>query len=104
VQRSVLEYQRKVLLTTSSTYGTLAAAALTVFFAHRHLTVDLGAASALPATGMFLAVLRTRGLGHHRARLATGLLLTGPLSPVLLARRTRHWRPILLLRPRPSRR
>lgn len=99
-----MAYQRKVLLTTSSTYGTLAAAVPTAFLAHRHLTVDLGAATTLPATAMFLAVLRTRALGHHRGRLATGLLLTGPLSPVILARRTRHWRPVLLLRPRPSRR
>jgi hypothetical protein len=104
VPRTVLELHRRVLLTTSSTYGLLAAAVPTSFVAHRHLVLTASFAAAIAAAVLVLAVLWSRDLGHRRGRLASTLLLIGPLGPVWLARRTRRWQPLLLVRPRPSRR
>ena len=104
MQRTVLQYQRNVLLAASTSYGALAAAVPTAFVAHRHLALSLGVAATLAAAALVVAVLRASDLGRHRGRLATGLLLTGPLSPVILARRTRRWQPVLLLRPGSSHR
>lgn len=96
---TVLEYRRKILLTTSSAYGLLATAVPTAFFAHRHLTGQLSAAAALAAATLFLVVVGARDLGRRRGRLAATLLVTGPFSALILARRTRSWRPLLIIRP-----
>jgi hypothetical protein len=103
VQRTALEMKRRVLLTTTSAYGLLAAAVPTSFVTHRHLVLTLSVAAALAGSVLTVTILVSRDLGQGRGRLVSTLLLIGPLGPVWLARRTRRWRPLLLVRPRPGR-
>lgn len=104
MQRTVPEIHRRLLLTGSGAYGMLAVTIPTVLVVHRHLLPDLSIATLVAGLILAAAVLRSRSLGHRRVRLASGLLLAGPLGPVWLAKRTRRWRPLLLVRPRPARR
>lgn len=102
MQRTVQEIHRTFLLTSSGAYGMLAVAIPAVLVVHRHLLPGLSIATLGAGLVLVAAVLRSRDLGHRRGRLASGLLLAGPLGPVWLARRTRRWQPLLLVRPRPA--
>ena len=97
---TVQEFQRRLLLWTSLIYGILAAAVPTSLIAHPHLALPFEGGAAAAAAALVAAVLRLPGLGIPRGRLASGMLLTGPLGTLWLARRTRRWQPLLLVRPR----
>ena len=103
MQPQLLDYQRRVLLSASTLYACLALALPTAVIAHNHLTrvmiIGVLAAGAVLAT----AVLRVRELGSHRGVLASALLLSGPVAPLWVARRTQRWKPLLMVRPRPPR-
>jgi hypothetical protein len=102
VSRSVGEFKRTLLLWTSLCYGLLATAVPAALVAHRHLALTFGVSAGLAALVLLSEVLPDTGLGTRRCRLASGLLFAGPLGPVVLARRTRLWQPLLLVRPRPA--
>jgi hypothetical protein len=104
VAKTVQELKRSFLLWTSFVYGVLATAVPTTLLSHRHLAPQFAAAAGATALLLLLEVLRVQELGDRRARLASGLLLAGPLGPLLLARRTRRWQPLLMVRPRPANR
>jgi hypothetical protein len=102
VARTVDELRRSFLLWTSFVYGVLAAAVPTSLLSHQHLAPSFAAAAGVVALLLMFEVLPVKELGDRRARLATGLLLAGPLGPLLIARRTRTWQPLLIVRPRPA--
>ena len=104
MHRTVLEFQRRFLLGTSLLYGFLATAVPTTLVTHAHLAPSFGLAAATSGLLLMAAVLRVRELGTHRGLLASGLLLAGPLGPLWLARSTRRWKPLLMVRPGTTRR
>lgn len=95
---TVEQFQRRALLTVSAVYAaaysTLPAAAVL----HGHLVRPLTALLLLAAAALLGCVLRFRALRLRPVRLMTLLLLSGPLGPWVVARRTRRLRPLLTLR------
>ena len=96
--------QRRLLLGSSLAYAVLLFAVPGVFLVHEHLTGVVALAASMSATILFIEVVGYRDGGTRRGRLAWQLLLAGPLAPAVVARRTRRWRPVLLVRPVPGRR
>lgn len=97
--RSVQQYQRALLLRTSAVYALLVTAVPLSLTLHDHLASVTVLAAGLAGACLVVLVLRVRDLGSRRGFLASWVVLTGPAAPWVLARRTRRWRPVLLLRP-----
>lgn len=96
---SALVVHRQLLLRLSLAHAVASTAVPTAVFVHDHLVPPFGAVALLTTAALALAILRLRELGGQRRRLLPAVLLTGPLGPWILARRTRALMPVLLLRP-----
>ena len=97
--RSVQQFQRALLLRTSAVYGSLVTALPLSFALHDHLAPMTAVAATIAGACLVIIVMRVRDLGSRRGYLASWVVLAGPAAPWVLARRTRRWRPVLLLRP-----
>lgn len=94
-----LVVHRQGLLRLSLAHAVASTSVPAAAFVHQHLVPSFGAVALLTTAALAVAMMRLRELGRQRRRLLPAVLLSGPLGPWILARRTRALLPVLLLRP-----
>lgn len=96
---TALEFQRRLLLKASVAYALASTAVPTAALLHAHLVPALSVAALVTAAALVISIARLRELGRLRRSLLPAVLLSGPLGPWILARRTRTLLPVRVLRP-----